>query len=248
MLQRDSIIEAPPLIGVTVNREHYADWIIQGGGKVRLLSPGEKQSLGGINGLLLTGGEDVNPALYGEANRSARRINPRRDEFELEVLRTALDRDIPVLAICRGMQLVNVALGGKLYQDLSERARDLSGAHIVSHRGPNNSDATHQLHIESETLFFSEMWPTMLVNSHHHQGISVPARTLRAVARSTDGLIEAVEGTGHNWLLGVQWHPERWPYASSATLREAFLSACGQRRRASNVLSKTSLLPLTNQI
>lgn len=218
-------IRKRPLIGITVKLGEYAAWVRHAGADVILLADGEPTSRDSINGLLLTGGEDVDPALYGESNRSSRRVNPQRDRFELEVLAWALQRGIPILGVCRGMQLLAVSLGAKLYQDLSEL--ESSSRVKICHRTTGHKDTTHSIQTLAHTILGGSVGDsTCSVNSHHHQGIRVLPKGLRASAFSSDGLIEAVEGTGEEWMLGIQWHPERWPEDSSSAIMESFLEEC----------------------
>lgn len=167
-----------------------------------------RRLLDAAGGLVLTGGEDVDPARYGESVEGARRISPERDEMEFELLGTALRRGLPVLAICRGMQLLNVALGGSLHQDL---ATDFDAA--IAHDSWKDFDASIHTVRPSEPALLDEVFasePTMQ-NSAHHQGIERLATGLDPVGYAPDGLIEAVEYRlpGGGWTVGVQWHPER---------------------------------------
>jgi putative glutamine amidotransferase len=159
------------------------------------------------HGLVLTGGEDVEPTRYGqEPHPQLGSTNPARDRMEFAVLEGALEREMPILAICRGMQLVNVAFGGTLYQDLpAQRAGDL----VHEQTAPIN-DHWHDAVVE-EGSRLSEIFGVaeLFINSFHHQGVDRLAPGLRAVARAEDGLVEAVEATEHPWVFGVQWHPER---------------------------------------
>jgi gamma-glutamyl-gamma-aminobutyrate hydrolase PuuD len=217
------------LVAISVNAETYSEWVVRSGGNFRLVTSQGKELHDGITGLLLTGGEDVSPGMYGEVNRHCERVNPERDKFELELLYTALDRSWPVLAVCRGMQLLVAALGGKLYQDLSELVPGLPDQKAVCHRAPRHTDVTHLIGIEAETLLARVIGrPTLTVNSHHHQAIRELPRDLRAAAYSADGSIEAVEYTRNRFVLGVQWHPERWAHESSDALMRAFLSTHGR--------------------
>ena len=227
MRQLEPTTEKRPLVAVTMNWDHCADWVVRGGGEVRLLTPGGNPALDQVSGLLLTGGEDVDPTLYGESNRNCKRVNPERDRFELTLLEAALNRGIPILAVCRGMQLLSVAFGGKLYQDLSERLSDISDADRLSHRGPGGTDTTHPVDIEPlSALEKCVRKSTLLVNSHHHQGVRILPRSLRISCRSRDGLAEAVEQNNNSWILGLQWHPERWPDPASSSIMANFLGAC----------------------
>jgi putative glutamine amidotransferase len=214
-----------PLVAISGKAEHYAEWILRSGGMYRLMVPRENW-LDAVSGLLLTGGEDVDPALYGEVNRCSR-VNPERDTFELELLEVALGRDLPVLAVCRGMQLLTVALGGSLYQDLSELSPGPSGGASACHRGPEHTDTTHPVDIEPQSFLGRCVdQQTLLVNSHHHQGVRDLPADLRVCGRSRDGLIEAVEHRSRRWVLGLQWHPECWPCRSSDAIMKLFLAEC----------------------
>lgn len=214
-------------VAITVNAEHYSAWVTEHGGTVRLLTPDQNPSLECAAGLLLTGGEDVEPIRYGEPNRFARRINRERDEFELTLIRAALLQDLPILAVCRGMQLLVVALGGTLYQDLGrELILDRANFQPIIHRAPDHSDAMHSIDIQPGTRLGQILKRESLeVNSHHHQGVRTLGSSLAACAHSPDGLIEAVEGRRRSFLLGVQWHPERWAARSSVAIIESFLAA-----------------------
>jgi putative glutamine amidotransferase len=160
------------------------------------------------SGLVLSGGEDVDPARYGAPPDGARTVSPERDAMELDLLRRALERRVPVLAICRGVQLLNVALGGTLYQDLETRM----GTQIDHDRYREFDGHIHSIRSSGERLL-SGVFPAadFVQNSAHHQGIEELADGLTAVAWAPDGLIEAVEYRAPDaaWTIGVQWHPER---------------------------------------
>jgi putative glutamine amidotransferase len=179
------------------------------------------RALDGIDGLVLTGGEDVDPAWYG-AERSARLSPPsrERDLFELALFAAARQRELPILGICRGIQLINVALGGNLFQDIpSERP----GA--VEHRPESPRDArTHRVRLEPESRAAQALGGTGLTaNSSHHQAIRDLAPGLRATGWTDDGLIEAAETPdGTPWLLAVQWHPEEMHADARAPERGLF--------------------------
>ena len=159
------------------------------------------------DGLVLSGGEDVDPALYGQtAHERLQTVNRARDRMEIAVLRGALERGMPVLAICRGVQLLNVALGGTLFQDLpSQRA----GGVIHEQEAPIN-ERWHAARVAEDSRLAEIFGATdLFINSFHHQGLDHVAPALRPVTWAEDGLVEGVEGTEHPWLMGVQWHPER---------------------------------------
>lgn len=174
-------------------------------------------------GLLLTGGVDVNPALYGEKKwPETDRPHRARDANELNLLRQALTQDLPVLCICRGHQLLNVAFGGSLLQHIP-------GDH---HRAQASGESRwHEVTVMGRTRLarIYGAGVSIRVNSRHHQGVTPDrlAPGLTVAARSPDGLIEAVESKAHRWVVGVQWHPERPEmHPASDALFEAFIAAC----------------------
>lgn len=161
------------------------------------------------DGLLLTGGEDLDPANYGQEPAGARDVSPERDALEMDLAGRALEREIPVLAICRGMQLLNVLRGGTLYQDL-ERQRDDTLAHD---RFEMFDREIHSVRFD-DTRWLRGAFPDggVKTNSAHHQGLRTLGEGIRPVGRADDGLVEAVEigpEDGGAWTVGVQWHPER---------------------------------------
>ncbi|HSJ15707.1 MAG TPA: gamma-glutamyl-gamma-aminobutyrate hydrolase family protein [Longimicrobiales bacterium] len=157
-------------------------------------------------GLLLTGGEDVAPERYGEAPGAALGgVVPERDALEWRALELALARDLPVLGICRGCQLLNVFFGGSLHQDL---ASDVPGG--LEHRQRDWAQRSHDVDVVPGSRLRDVVGADRIrINSFHHQGVKRLAPALRAAARADDGLVEGVEAPGHRWVLGVQWHPER---------------------------------------
>ena len=156
-----------------------------------------------IDGLILTGGEDIDPAYYGEETfNETVEINAPRDTSDMLLVKAALKRGIPVLAICRGEQLTNVALGGSLYQDLPAQVGD-----SLSHRQTEPTNiGTHWIYIEKDTELHRLIGvDSIQVNSFHHQAVKQPAPCVKVSARSGDGIVEAYEAEG---LLGLQFHPE----------------------------------------
>jgi putative glutamine amidotransferase len=159
-----------------------------------------------LSGLMLVGGEDVNPELYGEpAVDRTRALQPRRDYFEKDLILQCLKRDMPFLGICRGLQMLNVALGGSLYQDISF----CPGAQDHRQQGELDFTTRHRIEVVSGSRLHSLVTAVEIeVNTGHHQCIRDLGRGLTVSARAEDGVIEAVEGSG--FALAVQWHPESW--------------------------------------
>lgn len=160
-----------------------------------------------FDGILLGGGEDVDPALYEEEKKYDNvKINRKRDDFELKLLDRAQESKLPVFGICRGTQLINVKFGGTLYQDLEHDAE----VDLDHKQTGGRSDATHSVTLtEPESLLAESFHGHCKVNSFHHQGIKRVGRGLKVTAYSEDGLVEAVEAAeGFPYLVAVQWHPE----------------------------------------
>ena len=193
----------------------YLDAVLRAGGEPLTLSPRELrhdealQLLRGFKALVLMGGADVDPHLYGQQRQPhVYGVNPEQDHFEMALVHAAIEMKLPTLAVCRGIQLVNVALGGTLIQHIG----DIPG--VVQHapgKFPAGQDyALHDVEISPRTKLSKAVGATKVnVASFHHQGIDVVGKGLKVVARSADGLVEGLEHTGRDqWLIGVQWHPE----------------------------------------
>jgi putative glutamine amidotransferase len=158
-----------------------------------------------VDGLLLTGGGDVDPAAYAARQRpQTAGVDRRRDDVEIELVRLACQRGQPILGVCRGIQLLNVALGGTLVQDLPTDDPPHPGHMVVE----TWDGATHPVRPEPGTLLHRLLGPEMAVNSLHHQAVDVVAPGMRVAARAPDGVIEAIEDTGPQFVMGLQWHPE----------------------------------------
>ena len=189
---------------------------------------------GVASGLLLTGGEDVDPARYGQAPDGTRTVSLERDAMELALLERALERRMPALAICRGIQLLNVALGGTLFQDLYTQR----GQEIDHDRYREFDGHIHAIHT-GESVLLAEVFDVaeFVQNSAHHQGIRDLSPELTAVAWAPDGLIEAVEyrAEGAAWTCGVQWHPERKIEDSSGANRRLFQVFGREARRVADL-------------
>ena len=157
-----------------------------------------------LHGLILSGGGDVHPKYFGQALNGAEpeSIDLKRDELELQLSQQALARDLPIFAICRGCQVLNVAAGGGMVQ------------HLPGHRSPQESTAYHDVIIAPDSRFHAIVGTQRLpVNTFHHQGVDLatmaPLFTATALAQPDEWLVEAYESRNHRWVIGVQWHPER---------------------------------------
>ncbi len=201
----------PPLMGT---RRGYIHAIAQAGGIPVVLPPFSDLAVlrgmfDGIQGILLTGGVDVAPSEYGEEpHPRLGEVQVDRDRAELPLARWAVAEGKPILGICRGHQLLNVALGGTLYQDIpSQIPGSLDHEVSIRHECWNNLD--HGLQLSDDSLLAEVLGTTSIeVNSLHHQGIKDLAPGLRAVGHAPDGVVEAIEGTRGNFVVGVQCHPE----------------------------------------
>ena len=205
--------------------EPYAEALRQAGIEAVLISPGDRRALAGLQGLLLSGGTDLNPVRYGAAPDPTNETpDDARDELEAGLLAEALAADLPVLAICRGMQLFNVAHGGTLIQDLENSAQ-----HVV--RSDDPALPAHQILVEPGTRLAAILGAgAHAVNSRHHQAVARVGTGLTVTARSTpDGVIEALERGDRRFAVAVQWHPEDQVRrdASQRKLFEAFGNALG---------------------
>ena len=202
---------------------YYMDSIEGAAGRFRLVE--EKKLPKDANGLLLMGGVDVNPKRYEQArDPNTRPSEDDRDAHELGLLSDALAHDLPVLAVCRGFQLLNVALGGSLQQHIADD----------SHRARNDTSAWHEVIVSDKASRLAGAYEgedRLRVNSRHHQGVTAPvlAGALRCVASSHDAYVEAAESAAHRWAVGVQWHPERPEMRPDAgALFRAFVEACAR--------------------
>ena len=231
-----------PVIGITSCRklEDYRQSVLHVSGDVRILEPsaGEaRQALAGVDGLMLTGGDDVAPARYGEpAHPTVVEAEPGRDEFELALIKDARARNLPIFAICRGIQVLNVACGGTLVQDIPT---EVTGALPHRFAVPPHEPyfLAHEVWIDKDTLLWKLMRERLSdadaceVNSRHHQAVKRLAPGFRVAATAPDGVIEAVEDPGARFCLGVQWHPENFFRTGEfRPLFEGFLEAAQRPR------------------
>lgn len=229
-----------PLIGISgsINKEEdshslprsYMQALTEAGAVPVLLSLDMdeeqlKSCLDRLDGLLLAGGNDVSPSQFGEAPLPGLgEVNPLRDQTELRLIAAAMERELPVLGICRGIQMMNVALGGSLWQDLPSQQPKACG-HRQNCLGRYPS---HRVQIVPGTLLNRLTGLEELeVNSFHHQAVREPGGELSVCAYCTDGVVEAIEHPSLPFFLGVQWHPERTCQtdAASPALFRSFVNA-----------------------
>ena len=183
----------------------YVRAVVAAGGAPLLVPPGAPvdETLAAVDALVFSGGSDLDPALYGAAaHEETAGVVRERDDFELTLMQAALARDLPVLAICRGSQVLNVALGGDLEQHVPDRV----GTEL--HREVPGVFSEHDVEVVSGTRLGSILGDRHDVKSHHHQGFGRLGSGLRESARAPDGTLEAVEHPERRFTLGVLWHPE----------------------------------------
>jgi putative glutamine amidotransferase len=223
-----------PLIGITACQklEDYRQAVLHTGGEVRVLEPSQDpdEALAGIDGLLLTGGDDVAPARYGEAaHPSVVADDPARDLFEIALIGVARARDLPLFAICRGIQVLNVAAGGSLVQDIPSQ---VTGAvnHCLKVPQHRPYDLAHEIWVDKDSRLAALLGDRLIgsdtcdVNSRHHQAVKTVGGRFRVSATAPDGVIEAIEDPAARFCVGVQWHPENfWRTGEFRSLYEGFL-------------------------
>jgi putative glutamine amidotransferase len=232
--------EQLPVIGVTrcSRLDDYLASVERSGARARVLDVSEspRAVIEKVDGVLLTGGGDVDPVFYGqERHPTVDDAEPGRDEFEIDLARRAMEADLPVLAICRGSQVLNVAAGGTLVQDIPSSVNtDLTH----SLQMPKDSVA-HAIHIVSDTRLHAALGSAVdgscgcRVNSRHHQSVGTLGRSLVASAAAPDGVIEGIEAPEARFCVGVQWHPENfWRTGEFRPLFDAFVAAARERLAA----------------
>ena len=204
-----------PIIGITFSENiendpdnNYIRAIEEHGGIPLTLYPGiSEDAYANIDGLLLTGGPDIDPSYFGEEAHETTEIKYARDALELFVFKRIIKKNRPVFGICRGIQVMNVAMGGSLYQDIPSQFTD----HLTHKIVENTDDSWHNIKIKSDSLLKEITGsPIVEVNSRHHQALKVISSGFVVTAQSKDGIIEAIEDRSDKFsMLGVQYHPER---------------------------------------
>jgi putative glutamine amidotransferase len=229
-----------PLIGITPcsRVEDYVESVRAAGGEPVVLRTDERADavLHRVDGILLTGGPDVDPALYRQPKHETTETDPARDAFEMPLSRAALSANVPLFAICRGVQVLNVAAGGTLVQDIPTQSQT-----TIEHSLTHARDAhAHDVHLMAGTRLASILEGTKApdacpVNSRHHQAVGDVAPSFVVSAVSPDGVVEAIERPGAAFCVGVQWHPENfWRTGEFLPLFREFIGAAataGTRKR-----------------
>ncbi|MGH8978892.1 MAG: gamma-glutamyl-gamma-aminobutyrate hydrolase family protein [Acidimicrobiia bacterium] len=217
-----------PYTGAAALPRGYLDAVRRAGGLPLVAVPNGdlRPVLDRVDALVLTGGPDLDPDMYGEApHPTVYGVDRSVDEAEIAVARDAIDREIPVLAICRGMQVLNVALGGTLHQHIADRPG------IEGHGRPGEADGGDQqeIAVEPGSLLAGVFGATRVIGScHHHQAVAKLGDGLQVTATARDGIIEGL-GLGGRWLLAVQWHPE--DTADTDLMQQRLFDALVERAR-----------------
>ncbi len=206
-----------PKIGIPVvnrdgshNFDNYVNAIEEREGEIKLLVRGRgaaEELIADIDGLLLPGGGDIHPDYFNqEWHPKIKNVNEARDELELSIFEEAFKKDIPVFGICRGIQIMSVAMGGSLYQDIETDYPD----EALTHPSIYGEDSLHQIEIEPVSILGKIIGESVVgVNSAHHQAVNDIGEGFVVTARSEDGIIEAIENPSKSFVIGVQYHPER---------------------------------------
>ncbi len=239
-----SLAPERPLIAITGNfgdkgcelAEGYYQSILRAGATPLVVPPTSDLTaidalLHRVDGILLSGGADLNPLWMGEEPHTALgALNPVRDAFELLLIRRAVDYQIPMLGICRGMQMLAAALGGKVDQDMASARPD---ATLLKHsQNAPRAEATHRVQLVEDSRLGQLLGREIFVNSFHHQAVADTGAQFRAVGFASDGTIEAMESTTFKSIIGVQWHPECMDNEDSAQLFRHFVQQCASYHRA----------------
>lgn len=226
---------------------NYIDAVLRAGG-IPLLIPPQPQNvealLASLDGVLLTGGKDCDPSLYGEeAHPTLKPMDSRRQAGDLALARAARETGTPMLGVCLGLQVMTIAAGGSLIQDIQSETGT-----SVTHESEPGARKRHEVRIERDTALSAVLGSEgCVVNSSHHQAVRTPGDGMRISARAPDGIVEGSEDPAHPFYIGVQWHPEDMPGEDSAEkIFDAFIRAAQERsrsRRASRKLSPPQMVP-----
>lgn len=234
-----------PVIGITCDYDWdnrriqlfsgYYEAILECGGIPFILPVTERPEiyaiLSKIDGIMFTGGQDIDPYIFGEEpHTNISSVNPLRDQFEIELCRKATEYNLPALGICKGMQVMNVALGGDIYQDIASQIKDKQ---IICH----NQKApkwygSHIVNIDTNSCLYEILKTGAIrVNSFHHQAVRKLGNSLASAGKSNDDIIEAIESKILRFYIGVQWHPEHMWQRDNTMLGifQAFVSSCASR-------------------
>ncbi len=246
-----------PIIGITANVSEgnvsllpgYYKSIIKAGGIPMVIPPSDDMSiiaglLDSVDGILLSGGADINPLFMGEEPvNELHNINPYRDRQELLIVKMAANRQIPIFGICRGLQVMNVALGGTIYQDIYSQ---IDGKLIKHSQDLDRAYASHLVNLEEDSMLSQIINATTLpVNSFHHQAIKDVAQGFKVCAIASDGVIEAIESTEYKSMIGVQWHPECFILNNDECMMPLFDWLIGEAssfKKAKRIHEKTLIL------
>lgn len=185
-----------------------------------------KNQVAAVDGVIIMGGHDVMPQFFDEEPLSCNgEILPKRDVYEMSLIKTSFDINKPIFGICRGLQIINVAFGGSLYQDISLIKRDIQIQHVQK---ADPKIRTHSIKTESNSILRKTFGETEMVNSFHHMAINKVADNFAVTAKAPDGVIEAIEYKGDHYIVGVQFHPEMLAYdhEPSLNLFKEFVAKC----------------------
>jgi putative glutamine amidotransferase len=241
-----------PIIGITTYAEQarfgvwdvptaltpiaYVNAVIRAGGRPLLVPPIEdavEETLDALDGLLFSGGSDLDPSTYGaDAHHETNNTRPDRDRAELALISAALERDMPVLAVCRGMEVLNVARGGDLVQHLPE---------VVGHEDHKHTPGVfgdHEVNLKAGTRVCRLLGDRAPVKSHHHQGVGRLGEGLVETAWAEDGTIEGIEDPSSRFALGVLWHPEQ---GEDFALFKALVEEAGRYRAEQGTASREAI-------